>query len=51
MQVLRGEHAWLEQGIVGLVPLDPTEAATLEMPVPRKADGGGRRAEVTAGRG
>jgi hypothetical protein len=35
-----------------LVPAgDPTEAATLEMPVPRNADDGGRRAEVTAGRG
>jgi hypothetical protein len=22
MQVLRGEHAWLEQGTVGLVPPD-----------------------------
>ena len=35
MQVLRGEHAWLEQGIVGLVPDDPTEADTVELPTPR----------------
>jgi hypothetical protein len=28
MQVLRGEHAWLEQGIVGLSPIDPTDVAT-----------------------
>ena len=26
MQVLRGEHAWLEQGIVGLTPADPTRS-------------------------
>ena len=37
MQVLAGQHTWLEQGIVGLVPVDPTEAATLEMPAARQA--------------
>ena len=31
MQVLRGEHAWLEQGIVGLTPADPSELETVEM--------------------
>ena len=37
MQVLRGEHAWLEQGIVGLVPpSDIAEARTQELPVPRE---------------
>jgi alkylation response protein AidB-like acyl-CoA dehydrogenase len=37
MQVLRGEHAWLEQGIVGLVPpSDIAEAQTQELPVPRE---------------
>jgi len=35
MEVLRGEHTWLEQGIVGLVQDDPTEAATVEMPAAR----------------
>jgi hypothetical protein len=52
MQVLRGEHAWLEQGIVGLVPAgDATEAATLEMPVPAKADDDARMAGTGADRG
>ena len=32
MQVLRGEHSWLEQGIVGLTPADPSEAETVEIP-------------------
>jgi hypothetical protein len=37
MQVLRGEHAWLEQGIVGLTPaVDPSEADTVEMQVARE---------------
>jgi len=36
MQVLRGEHAWLEHGIVGLVPDDPTEVDTVELPTPRQ---------------
>src|SRR6185503_18460922 len=37
MQVLRGEHAWLEQGIVGLTPaVDPSEADTVEMQAPRE---------------
>jgi alkylation response protein AidB-like acyl-CoA dehydrogenase len=40
MQVLRGEHAWLEQGIVGLVPPDPTEMDTVELPTP---DGAARQ--------
>ena len=37
MQVLGGQHAWLEQGIVGLVPEDLTDAETAEMPVSREA--------------
>ena len=32
MQVLRGEHSWLEQGIVGITAADPSEAETVEMP-------------------
>ena len=37
MQVLRGEHSWLEQGIVGLVPpSDVDEPETQEMPVARE---------------
>ena len=36
MQVLAGQHAWLEQGIVGLVPDDATEAETLEIPAARE---------------
>ena len=32
MQVLRGEHAWLEQGIVGLTSVDLSDAETAEMP-------------------
>ena len=36
MQVLRGEHAWLEQGSVGLVPEDPIDADTVELPVARQ---------------
>jgi alkylation response protein AidB-like acyl-CoA dehydrogenase len=35
MQVLRGEHSWLEQGIVGLTPADPTETETVEMETAR----------------
>jgi hypothetical protein len=35
MQVLRGEHAWLEQGIVGLTPVDPSETETVEMETAR----------------
>jgi hypothetical protein len=35
MQVLRGEHSWLEHGIVGLTAVDPTEAETVEMPTAR----------------
>src|SRR5687767_5069991 len=37
MQVLRGEHAWLEQGIVGLVPPDPSRADVAESPAARAA--------------
>ena len=38
MQVLRGEHSWLEQGIVGLTPaVDPSEAETVEMETARVA--------------
>jgi len=37
MQVLGGQHAWLEQGIVGLVPEDLTEAETVEVPASREA--------------
>ncbi|HEX6053216.1 MAG TPA: acyl-CoA dehydrogenase family protein [Gemmatimonadaceae bacterium] len=37
MQVLAGQHAWLEHGIVGLVPPDTTDAETLEMPAARHA--------------
>jgi alkylation response protein AidB-like acyl-CoA dehydrogenase len=36
MQVLRGEHEWLEQGSVGLVPEDPIDADTVELPVARQ---------------
>jgi hypothetical protein len=36
MQVLGGQHAWLEQGIVGLVPDDGTDAETVEMLTPRE---------------
>jgi hypothetical protein len=38
MQVLRGEHAWLEHGIVGLVPADASDAETAEIPTVRSAD-------------
>jgi hypothetical protein len=35
MQVLRGEHAWLEQGIVGLTASEnSSEAETMELPTP-----------------
>src|SRR5687767_2287731 len=37
MQVLAGQHAWLEQGIVGLVPEDSIDADTVEMQRPREA--------------
>jgi len=37
MQVLSGQHAWLEQGIVGLVPEDPIDADTVEIQRPREA--------------
>ena len=37
MQVLRGEHAWLEQGIVGLAPpFDANDAETVEMAAARE---------------
>ena len=38
MQVLEGKHAWLEQGIVGLTPADPSEMPTVELPAPRIGD-------------
>jgi hypothetical protein len=33
--VLRGEHAWLEHGIVGLTPADPIAATATETPAAR----------------
>jgi alkylation response protein AidB-like acyl-CoA dehydrogenase len=35
MQVLRGDHAWLEQGIVGLTADGESDATTAEMPLSR----------------
>jgi alkylation response protein AidB-like acyl-CoA dehydrogenase len=37
MQVLNGQHAWLEQGIVGLTPAGTAETESRELPVPPRA--------------